>query len=106
MTAFFGGESESEKMDQLPILDASWLSLQELLQVDYDLTFCDRKYQDKSWLKMRPWFKPMPSQVKGDGEVKTLREFLGTDYFSDLDKLAGLGEPDKIRIVFWFVTAT
>jgi hypothetical protein len=31
-----------------------------------------------------------------------LRDFLGETYFERLDMLATLGEPWRVRVVFWF----
>ena len=52
-----------------------WLSLEELLAVDYE------------------------QFVEVEGRQTTLREFLGVDYFEEIELLK---EADADRIIFWF----
>ncbi len=69
---------------------ASYLTLAELLAVDYEQKFVD----------MRPPFTGDPSFVPG--EPITLREFLGEGWFEILHDLMVQGTPDNVRIVFDF----
>lgn len=62
---------------------ASWLLVDELLKYDYDQRFGYE--QDDSSL-----------------ESVTLREILGADYFRRLARLEALGDPTRVRVVFWF----
>lgn len=65
---------------------ASWLSLKELLEFDYDQIFEDRR---NGGYTCEP----------GKGELTTYKEFLGEGFFEDLEKLKNSGAD---RIVFWF----
>lgn len=72
----------------------SWVSLRELLDYDYDQEFEDRRVTcggDGGALA-----------EPGEGRRVTLRDFLGAAYFADLEKLATLGPPEHVRVVFWF----
>lgn len=66
----------------------SWLSLSELLAVDYEKVLNPRNgaaFADE-----------------GEGMHITLREHLSERYFRVLETLKTLGSPDDVRIVFWF----
>ena len=39
---------------------------------------------------------------EGEGTVITYRENLGEMFFTHLEELKALGEPEDVRIVFWF----
>lgn len=69
----------------------SWLSLQELLEFDYSKTFEDRR-------TMRD-HNGAADAGEGNGEITTFREFLGTGYFKELERLKAAGVE---RIVFGF----
>lgn len=72
---------------------ASYLTLTELLAVDYNQTFVD----------IRPPFTGDPTFVPGD--PITLLEFLGenwADILKELVDMAMPGNPDSLRIVFDF----
>jgi len=77
----------------------SWLTLAELLAYDYDQVFWDRRVT-----KQRPngvWDGAALAD-EGEGAHPTLREFLGEHYFRRLDDLSKLGDPQDVRVVFWF----
>jgi hypothetical protein len=38
----------------------------------------------------------------GGGTQTTLRAFLGDHFMSHVEALKSLGEPDDVRVVFWF----
>lgn len=63
---------------------ASWLSLEELTSFDYSapVSFAKSERRDKQWADKKTW-----------------REFLGDDFFDELNKLKDLNAE---RIVFWF----
>ena len=61
----------------------SYLTLQELLDFDYDKTFENQRDKHKT-------------------EIMTYRENLGQWFFDDLDKLKAIDEPQNVRIIFWF----
>ncbi len=69
---------------------ASYLTLAELLAVDYEMKFVD----------VRPPYTGDPSFVPG--EPITLREFLGEGWFEILHELMVQGTPDNVRILFDF----
>lgn len=72
----------------------SWLTLAELLAYDYEQVFWDRRItRDGNGAALAE---------EGEGEHLPLREFLGAWFFSELDRLAALGPPEDVRIVFWF----
>lgn len=81
----------------------SWLSLKELLDFDYDQTFWDRRVTKTIAL-------PTGSKIingaalaeEGEGKITTYREHLGEWFFKDLQVLETLGNPEDVRIVFWF----
>ena len=64
----------------------SWLSIDELKNFNYDVTFEDRRTYGATI-------------EGGKGEMKTIREFLGECFFEDLNKLIELNAD---RIIFWF----
>lgn len=59
----------------------SWLSAAELLAVDYDVMISDRT---------------------NPSVQRPLREHLGSMYFTHLEQLKALGEPDCVRLLFLF----
>lgn len=65
---------------------ASFLTAKELLDFDYDKTF---------------WNGASLAE-EGEGKVLTYRENLGEWFFTHLNELKELGEPEDVRIVFWF----
>lgn len=70
----------------------TFLSAAELLAVDYDATFEDRR--SAGGLR--------DTVAEGEGVTKSLREFLGQSFFNDLDVLRKLDDPDNVRIIFSF----
>jgi len=74
----------------------SWVSLAELLAIDYEQTIEDRLTTKQ--LGPNLWTGGATCEP-GEGTKETLREFLGTEYFTVLKRLqeAGAG-----RVVFWF----
>ena len=61
----------------------SWVTLTELLAIDYD--------------------EPFVGEGQFRHEVLTLREFMNPQFFDDLNVLRKVGPPDDVRIVFYFV---
>lgn len=78
---------------------ASWLLLSELLEFDYAQTFENRR--TSGWLGPRTLSGSVTCD-EGEGENETLRDFLGYAFFADLTSLETLGEPDDVRVVFFF----
>ena len=74
----------------------SWLSMDELLSFDYDQPVEDRRVTRQLGPNL---FNGGSTAEPGGGRMTTFREFLGADYFKELDRLKALGAE---RIVFWF----
>jgi hypothetical protein len=79
---------------------ASWLSMQELIEFDYDQMTedrrCTREVISKSGLS---YLDGGQTCETGEGEAMTYREFLGEYFFHQLDRLKEIGTE---RIVFYF----
>ena len=74
----------------------SWLTLKELLGVDYNTAFTDKT----EFKEVMPGIWSWGVGIAGD--ETTLRDFLGIRYFNMLEMLQSLGDQDKVRLVFWF----
>ena len=71
----------------------SWLLLRELLEFDYQQKFLAQRednYIDSGEI-LQIW-----------GSYITYQEHLGERYFKTLEILSSLGEPNCVRVVFWF----
>lgn len=66
----------------------SWLTLQELLDFNYDRMFEDRRVTKQA--------------DPGEGNMITFREFLGPTFFEHLEAMKTYGTPEDVRLVFWF----
>jgi hypothetical protein len=86
-----GGEYEDYKYGEHSF---SWLSLEELLAFDYDKTFEDRRCMRDG--------NGAADSGPGNGKIVTYREFLGKNFFLDLEVMKSLGDPKNVRIVFGF----
>lgn len=72
-------EWESEKwISHTP----SYLKLSDLLAFDYDKKFVDQR--------------------DGNPEQITYREFLGDLFFTNFEELKAIGDPNDVRVIFWF----
>jgi hypothetical protein len=78
---------------------ASFLSAKELLEFDYDKKFWDRRVTKQTG--PNSWTGAGLAE-EGEGRIVTYRENLGDDYFKHLEELEQLGDPEDVRIVFWF----
>lgn len=77
----------------------SWLTLAELLAVDYESTVEDRRCT----VEVYPGFFDGGATCEpGQGTKETIREFLGAAFFDDLETLKKIGKHEEVRIVFWF----
>lgn len=69
----------------------TWVSLAELLEFNYDMLCEDRRGGAfNSGASTRP---------QGEGAVMPYRQFLGKNYFEELERLKSAGVE---RIIFWF----
>lgn len=75
---------------------ASWVSVAELLAVDYDQPVEDRR----TTKQLGPNFWTGGATcATGEGKTQTLREFLGPGFFAVLKRLQ---DAEAGRVVFWF----
>ncbi len=65
----------------------SYLTLRELLDFDYQKVVKNKKGEDVTGPHLGP---------------NTFRQFLGPSFIEDLELLSKLGEPENVRVVFWF----
>lgn len=81
----------------------SHIYLKELLEFDYTQKFEDRRYSKK---EITPGggmvINGAAISEPGQGTMITFREHLGSGFFEDLMQLKMLGEPEGVRIVFYF----
>lgn len=73
---------------------ATWLTVHELAAFDYDQEVNDRRITRNG-----------DGGVTGspeEGEVTTYRRFLGEAFDRDVERLRGLGDPERVRVVLWF----
>lgn len=78
---------------------SSYLTLKELLDYDYDQQMEDRRCTVQTG----------PNSTyggatcdPGQGKKMTVMEFLGNHFFEHITILQALGEPEDVRVVFWF----
>lgn len=77
----------------------SWLLASELLEFDYDAMMEDRRFTRREGPNS---FNGGATCEPGQGKQQTWREFLGPQFFRDLEMLRAVGDPDNTRVVFWF----
>ena len=75
---------------------ASWVSVAELLAVDYDQPAEDRRTTRQLWPN---FWTGGATCAPGEGKAQTLREFLGPGFFAVLKRLQ---DAEADRVVFWF----
>ena len=76
----------------------SYLTLKELLDFDYDKQMEDRRVTRQ----IGNVFHGGCTCEPGGGEKETWREFLGPNFLKDLETLKAFGDPENVRVVFWF----
>jgi len=77
----------------------SWLTLKELLDFDYNKTFWNRRVSKQT--SPHGWNGAALAE-EGEGVIISYKENLGECFFKDIEVLKILGEPENVRIVFWF----
>lgn len=77
----------------------SYLTLEELLNFDYDKKFWNRRVIKQT--SPASWNGAALAE-EGEGEITSYRDNLGEYYFKVLDELKELGNPKEVRVVFWF----
>ena len=78
---------------------ASHFTAKELSDFDYEKTFWNRRVTKRT--APNCWNGASLAE-EGEGKVLTYRENLGEMFFTHLEELKALGEPEDVRIVFWF----
>ncbi len=73
----------------------SWIGVDELIAFNYDQPVEDRRVTRRTAWGLDGGCTAEP----GDGQMTTYREFLGPQFFRDLDRLK---EADASRVVFFF----
>lgn len=74
----------------------SWLSIGELQAFDYERAFEDRRVERRT---PQGWIDGAATCEPGEGKITTYRNFLGSGFFEELDRLVRSGSQ---RVVFWF----
>lgn len=77
----------------------SWLTLKELLDFDYEKTFWDRRITRQEAPNV---WNGAALANEGEWQTITYREHLGEGFFKDIDVLKTLGNPEDVRIIFYF----
>lgn len=81
----------------------SWLTLKELLDFDYDKTFWDRRISRITYNEYGgSYTNGAAIAEEGEGETISYRQHLGEEFFKDLEILKTFGEPENVRVVFYF----
>lgn len=82
----------------------SYLTLKELLDFDYDKTFWNRRIFRQTFREDGTVSGGNGAALaeQGEGKIISYRENLGNYFFIHLEELKQLGEPEDVRIVFWF----
>lgn len=94
-------EKETIKQDLLEggYHSHSYLTLKELTEFDYDKTFWDRRITKQT--APNCWDGAALAE-EGEGQTITYREHLGEGFFKDIEQLKTFGQPEDVRVVFWF----
>ena len=73
--------------------------LDDLLDVDYDREFENRRVTREI---MPNVFNGAAIAKEGEGKMMTYKEHLGEEFFEHLAILKELGDPENVRVVYWF----
>lgn len=77
----------------------SYISVAEFLSFDYDKVFWNRRVTKQ----ISPnCFNGASLAEEGEGTHETYREYLGEHFFTGLEILKQQGEPENVRVVFFF----
>lgn len=83
--------------------DSEWIN-SKLIKQRFEK---DKNYHSHSWLTLKELLKfnynKSIGRIKNEmGGKLTYREHLGDGFFKDLEVLKTLGNPEDVRVVFWF----
>lgn len=90
---------DSIKEESYDMISASYFTLSELLNFDYDQTFENRRIEKQTGQNI--WDGACIAEV-GEGKIISYRENMGEGFFDSLKTLQTLGDNDCVRIVFFF----
>lgn len=93
-----------ERIEEMDYHSKSYLTLKELLDFDYDKTFWNRRIYKPTYREDGTCSGGNGAALaeEGEGTIVSYRENLGTYFFDDLDKLKSIGDPNDVRVVFYF----
>lgn len=77
----------------------SYFTLKELLDFDYNQEMWDRRVTKQTG--PNSWNGAALAE-DGEGEIITYRSHLGDSFFEDIESLKTLGNPEDVRVVFYF----
>lgn len=77
----------------------SHLTLRQLIEYDYDQKFWDRRVTKQTG--PNSWTGAGLAEER-EGETIVLRDFLGKHFFEQIEIMKTLGDPDEVRVIFWF----
>lgn len=77
----------------------TWLMLRQLVEFNYDQVFWNRRVTRRLSANA---LTGAGLAEEGEGTRLTVREFLGADFFRDIEIMKTLGSLDDVRLVFWF----
>ncbi len=83
-----------DKFDGSDYHSRSCLTLRQLAEYNYDQTFWDRRIQKGG--------NGAALAEEGEGEMVTLRDFLGKAFFDEIEVMKTLGDLDDVRVIFCF----
>lgn len=102
--AFYGVATTNKQDIEEGYHSCSYLTLKELLDFDYEKTFWNRRISRTTYRADGSVSGSNGACLaeEGEGEIVTYRENLGNNFFKELEELKTLGEPENVRIVFYF----
>lgn len=77
----------------------SYLTLKEFVEFDYEKKFWNRRVSKQ--VSPNHWNGASLAE-EGEGKIMTYKENLGQSFFDVIEQLKELGEPENVRVVFWF----
>lgn len=97
--AFYGVSTTNKQDIEECYHSCSYLTLKELLDFDYTKTFWNRRVTKQT--SPNSWNGASLAE-EGEGEIVSYRDNLGEGFFKELEELKTLGEPENVRVVFYF----
>lgn len=102
--AFYGVATTNKQDIEEGYHSCSYLTLKELLDFDYEKTFWNRRISRTTYRTDGSVSGSNGACLaeEGEGEIITYRENLGSNFFKEIEELKTLGEPENVRVVFYF----